>query len=86
MHGRSALVGTGLVSKLTRRNGATGGILVGTGRTGCTLVPLVTGAAIRISGIGRLSRGGLLGLLLLTMPAVGITLLALPPIPVTIPA
>lgn len=82
-------MGTGLVSKLTRRNGATGGILVGTGRTGCTgctLVPLVTGAAIRMSGVGRLSRGGLLGLLLLTMPAVGITLLALPPIPVTIPA
>ena len=76
------------------------GILVGTGRTGCssrtgctgcTLPPLGTCAAIRISGIIRLTRGGLLGLLVLallvlTLPAAGITPLTLPPITVTIPA
>jgi hypothetical protein len=62
------------------------GILVRTGRTGRTLLSLVTGAGIRISGIIRLTRGRLLGLLVLTLPAVGITLLTLPPGPLTIPA
>jgi hypothetical protein len=66
------------------------GILVGTGRTGCTLLSLVAYTG-RISGIMKLTRGRLLGLMLLallvlTLPAVGITLLALPPGPLTIPA
>ena len=82
--GRSGLVGTGLRDKLTRRYGAIMGILVRTGRTGCTLLPLVTYAGIRISGIMRLTRGKLLALLLVTLPAVGITPGVLPPWPLTV--
>jgi hypothetical protein len=66
------------------------GILARTGRTGCPLLPLVTCVGIRVSGMIRLTRGRLLGLLLallvLTLPAVGITRLPLPAIPLTIPA
>ncbi len=81
------MVGTGLRGKLTRLTGAIMGILVRTGRTSCTLLPLVTYAGIRISGIMKLTRGRLLALLLLTMPPVGIIPpILLPPGPLTMPA
>jgi hypothetical protein len=62
------------------------GILVRTRRTGRTLLPLVTCAGIRISGIVSLTHGRLLALLLVTLPAVGITPGVLPPSLLTIMA
>jgi hypothetical protein len=94
-------VGTGLPGILTRLTGAAGGIVARTGRRRSTLLPLVTGPGIRIAVMSELTRGNLLGLLLLarllvTLPAVAIALaalpaggiawLALPPGPLTIPA
>ncbi len=75
-----------------RTSGAVVGILVGTGGTGgtgctrstgctgCTLLAVVTCAAVRIPGISGLTRGRLLGLLLLAWPV-----LTLPAVVLTIP-
>ena len=73
------LVGTGRAGRsggtgCTRSTGSTG-------CTGCTLLAVVTCAAVRIPGISGLTRGRLLGLLLLAWPV-----LTLPAVVLTIPA
>ena len=87
--------GTGGTGGSGRTSGAVVGILVGTGGTGgtgctrstrstgctgCTLLAVVTCAAVRIPGISGLTRGRLLGLLLLAWPV-----LTLPAVVLTIP-